>query len=196
MSVTFATEPAGSRSALADGLNALGASPLPSAKAHFAAVNGASAPPPLPVHVFGLDELAAGRDPRNGLPTSWKYLLVCGSQSVRSADVLAFPNGFEFASISETEASAINNAVEAAENDQVVSRGDYELRLARIPALYVTALWLKDVKQGQDRFVVVPPAPEGFAALSIHDGVDFLKLLQAAAKKRATPQQAGSSPTN
>ena len=199
MSIVFATEPAGSRVALAEGLSALGAAATPTSAAHFAAVSGAAAAPPLPVYFFSLDELAAGRDPRNVSPVAWKYLLVCGSVPVRSADVMSSANGgFEFAAISEAEAAAINNAIETAESDPLLANRDYEMRLALIPALYVTALWLKDTIQGQDRFVVIPPTPSGFVAFSIHTAADFLKALQTAAtqKQSSTPVQMGMSPPN
>jgi hypothetical protein len=124
---------------------------------------------------------------------------VCGGQATQTANVASSPGGgFEFAAISSADAVAINNAVEVAENDPETARQNYELRLAEVPALYVTALWLKSQTANQDRFVIVPPAPDGFSAFSILSAADFLQQLQAAAqrRRRATLQQTGAFPTN
>lgn len=199
MAVAFANEPKGSRAALADGLRALGSAGTHTAAAHSAAVRGAEAPPPLPVYSFPLDALIAGTDPRSESPVAWKYLLVSGGQPVRAAEVIAAdPNGaFAFAAISAAEATAINRAIETAENDPVIAKGDFELRLALVPALYVTALWLKDTAKAQDRFVVIPPAPNAFPPYSIHTASDFLTVLhRAALQNRRTAPQPGQPPTN
>jgi hypothetical protein len=173
-------------------------SSLPSAGAHAAAAAGSKAPPPLPVFSFALDDLAAGRDPRNETPVSWKFLLVSGTQPVRTVDVVsASAGGYSFAAISAAEAVAINRAIETAEQDKTVAGGDYELRLARVPALYVTALWLKNREGGADRFVVVPPAPDGFRPYFVEDVDGFLTPLRIAAKQRTGARPpATQSPTN
>src|SRR5437763_1101929 len=148
MPVMFATEPKGSLAALADGLSALGAASSP----HVTAVAGSESPPPLPVYAFPVDELAQGNDPRNESPVAWKYLLVCGNQTVRTADVVHNHQGqnYEFASITGADAAAINNAIEAAEKDPATANNDYEMRLVQVPALYVTALWLKNQDKNRD----------------------------------------------
>jgi hypothetical protein len=199
MSVEFAPEPAGSRAALADGLNALRVAPTPASTAHIAAAVGAQTPPPLPVHFFPLDQLAANKDPRNGSPVSWTYLLVTGNQPVRTAEVIADQRGgFTFASISSAHAAETANAIRIAETAPATAGGLYELRLALVPALYVTALWLKDKKGNADYFIVIPPAADGFQSLTPIPDADFLKSLQAAAaqKTRVTPPQTPASATN
>jgi hypothetical protein len=199
MPVVFATEPLDSRTALADGLAALAAAPTPAAAAHLAAVAGASAPPPLPVYPFALDDLAAGRDPRGESQVAWVFLLVVNDQAVRTAEVVPAPDGkgFAFAAISAAEATAINQGIAVAEADKATAKDDYELRLVRVPALYVTALWLKHAVARNDRFVVIPPVPDGFHAYAVTTAADFLQTLRAAALRRqqATPP-AGPSPTN
>jgi hypothetical protein len=162
--------------------------------AHLTAVAGAEAPPPLPVYSFPLDDLAAGKDPRSKSPVAWKYLLVTGSQPVRTANVVLTPSGgYAFASISAAHASGIGQAILLAENSPVASKGNYEMRLVEVPALYVTALWLKNQKSKTDHFIVIPPAPNGFQPYAVSHAADFLKLLKAAAAQRIRdiPQQQG-----
>jgi hypothetical protein len=200
MAVSFAAEPKGSRAALEDGLRSLAGNPTRAAQAHLAATAGAQAPPPLPVHIFPLDELAAGNDPRGTAPIAWAYLLVTNDQPVRTAEVLHDPQGaFTFAAISGGQTAGVARAIEVAEAAPATAAGNYELRLVRAPALYVTAVWLKDRSgKADDFFVVVPPAPEGFQSHILEPAADFLKKLQshAAAKVRLSPPVSTSSPTN
>jgi hypothetical protein len=93
MTVVFAAEPGGSRAALEDGLRNLAANPTPAAQAHLAAIAGAEAPPPLPVSIFTLDDLAAGKDPRTVSPIAWEHFLVANGQAVRTAEVMSDPQG-------------------------------------------------------------------------------------------------------
>jgi hypothetical protein len=199
MAVSFAAEPNGSRAALEDGLRALAGNPTRAAQAHLAAIAGAQAPPPLPVHVFPLDDLAAGKDPRSVPPSAWEYLLVRNDRPVRSAEVIGDGQGaFTFAAISG-QATGVAQAIELAETAQATAAGSYELRLIRAPALYVTAVWLKDRSgQADDFFVVASPAPEGFQAHVVERAADFIKKLQAHAttKVRLTAPVSASSPTN
>lgn len=202
MTVEFAKEPAGCRVALENGLKTLGASPTPAAHGHLAMAANASAPPPLPVYVLPLDDLASGKAPKVGAPVAWEYLLVAGGQPVRTAEVhpgVDDPQkNFAFAAISTASAAGVARAIEVAEMDPVIAAGRYEMRLVRVPALYVTALWLKDLNGAADSYIVIPPAPDGFLAHAKMSAPDFLKLLQtkAADKVRVTPPQTPASPSN
>jgi hypothetical protein len=201
MTVKFVKEPAGCRVALENGLKTLRSGPTPAALGHLAAATNAEAPPPLPVYVLPLDDLAAGKAPKGGAPVAWEYLLVAGGQPVSTAEVhpLAGPKkSFAFAGISTAPAAGVAQAIEVAETDPGIAAGRCEMRLVRVPALYVTALWLKDLNGAADSYVVIPPAPEGFRAHAIIPAPDFFKLLQtkAAEKVRVTPPQAPGSPSN
>lgn len=201
MTVEFVNEPVGCRIALESGLKALAVGPSPAALGHLAVATNAQAPPPFPVYVLPLDELAAGNMPQSGDPVAWEYLLVAAGQPVRTAEVhpdrAAPQTNFAFAAISTSPAAGIAQAIEAAEKHSCIAAGRYEMRLVRIPALYVTALWLKDLNGNADHYVVIPPAPDGFRAHAIVPGTDFFQLLQTkAAEKMQTTPQAPSSPSN
>jgi hypothetical protein len=189
MTVEFAKEPARCRDALEEGLKNLGAVPTPAALGHLAAVTNAEAPPPLPVYIVTLDELIAGRPQTNGHVVAWEYLLVTGGQTVRTAEIHLDrtdpQKGFTFAAISTGAATGLANAISVVERDPGIAAGRYEMRLVRVPALYVTALWLKDLNDAVDLYVVIPPAPEGFQAHSIIQSLDLFKLLQIKAIEKA-----------
>src|SRR5688572_5060506 len=113
MPLSFPAEPTGTRAALAAGLSALAGPATPTAQAHATAAANAQAPPPLPVYPFGLTDLAGGKDPRGGSPVAWEYLLVAGTQAVRTAQVVSAAGGaFEFASVSGGQAAGLARAIE------------------------------------------------------------------------------------
>jgi hypothetical protein len=51
-------------------------------------------------------------------------------------------------------------AINAAEKQREIKKGNYEVRLLFIPAFYVTALWLVDKTDKADLAMPIEPAPE------------------------------------
>jgi hypothetical protein len=73
-------------------------------------------------------------------------------------------------------------AVGSVESSSEVADGEYDLRMLRVPGIYLMALWLKD-RQGQDDiFVPLSPAPAGLEAGARYSWDD----LQAQLKEPAT----------
>jgi hypothetical protein len=202
MTVEFAKEPKGCRAALEKGLQALAAGPTPATQNYLAAVSGADAPPPLPVYVLPLDQVAAGNFRSKQKPIAWQYLLVKEGRSVGAAevqtDLAKQRKGFIFAAISTAPAAGIANAIELAEKDHNIVAGRYEMRLVRIPAIYVAALWLMDLSGNKDMYVATPPSPNGLQALAAIPGPEFFKLLRAMATVRlqAASRRSRGSATN
>jgi hypothetical protein len=128
------------------------------------------------------------------------YLLVAGNQPVRTAEVISTQQGtFAFAAISSGQAAGLAQAIATAEAAPDTASAPYEMRMVQIPALYVTALWLKAQNGPTDYFIAIPPAPDGFRPYAMIDAKDFLKLLQAKATERVRlsgVQTPGTSPTN
>jgi hypothetical protein len=85
----------------------------------------------------------------------WRFLILTGERVIASAEVL---NGGEPSVAVNTgeSASATANAIDRLENLPEVRGGDFELRLLRINALYLAAIWLAG-----DQQIVIPldPAP-------------------------------------
>ncbi len=65
-----------------------------------------------------------------------------------------------------------------------VREGSVEARVIRIPALYVMALWLKDLDGDDDVVIPMAPAPPFLEANRPYTEREFLKALAGPAKAR------------
>ncbi|HEU4905251.1 MAG TPA: hypothetical protein VFT19_03945 [Solirubrobacterales bacterium] len=81
-----------------------------------------------------------------------------------------------------TEATA--EALRAAEDSGKVADGDYDLRLLRIPALYLMSLWLKDQQGKDDVFIPLAPAPAGLDGGAIYNWDEMRSHLAGLAEQR------------
>jgi hypothetical protein len=113
------------------------------------------------VFVATLDDLVAGKLLAAAKQTSWRYLLVQGAAPVAEAELAAARPGKQRAKGKDLEflglthgpfTKATVDALSAAEELPQVARADYELRLLKVPALYLVALWL----HGADEDILVP----------------------------------------
>jgi hypothetical protein len=116
---------------------------------------------PHPVFVATLDDLVAGKLLAAAKQTSWRYLLVQGDAAVAEAELGAVRRGkqrtkgkdLEFLGLTHGPfTKATVDALGAAEQLPQVARADYELRLLKVPAVYLIALWL----HGGDQDILVP----------------------------------------
>jgi hypothetical protein len=113
---------------------------------------------PHDVYTLGLDRLAAGVSIRDAEPVGQRFLVLDGDTPISSAEVT--PEGGDFQANEGPYVAATAAAIEQAEQDPELSDGRYELRLLRIPALYLMALWLKDDEGDGDLVIPLDPAPE------------------------------------
>ena len=109
---------------------------------------------PHPVYVAGLDDLADGKLLAAAKQTGWRYLLVHGDAAVGEAELSAetrAPRGAKSGRSKEPQflglthgpfAAATIDALHAAERLPQIEKADYELRLLKVPAVYLVALWL------------------------------------------------------
>ena len=111
---------------------------------------------PHPVYYAPLDALAAGKLLDAATQTSWRYLLVQNDTPVAEAELSADGRSagklkgkrssskpLTFLGVSQgpfTEATV--EALHAAERLPKIATADYELRLLKVPAVYLAALWL------------------------------------------------------
>ena len=144
----------------------------------------------VPHPVFDLtlaDVAAAGSTIRNARPGLWRYLLMEGSAAVGSAEVAVDDGGnAERVSILNTGpfVAATERGIRYAERLPQVQRDAYELRLLRIPALYVLALWLKHAVDVNDIIVPLAPAPRYLVPERPYGPLEFLQALRGPAKDR------------
>ena len=119
---------------------------------------------PHDVYTLGLEAVAGGKGLDAAEPVGRRVLVMEGDRAVAAAE-LADPDGGGGFSATEgpyTEATA--RAVAEVEAWPVVAGGEYELRVLRLPALYLMALWLKDRDGDGDLVVPLDPAPTGIEA--------------------------------
>jgi hypothetical protein len=119
---------------------------------------------PHPVYVSTLDDLAAGKLLGAAKQTGWRYLLVHSDAAVAEAELSAGRHGakgakgtkgkaLEFAGLTHGPfTGATVDALHAAERLPQVEKADYELRLLKVPAVYLVALWL----HGRDEDILIP----------------------------------------
>jgi hypothetical protein len=112
---------------------------------------------PHQVFTMGLEDITSGGGLDNAQPVGWRYLVEEGGQLLASAETTHGPDGTH-------EVSQFNEGPFVAETDKAVkavrklpqlAAAGFELRLLRIPALYVMALWL----HGPATDLLVPLAP-------------------------------------
>ena len=76
------------------------------------------------------------------------------------------------------------DAIDQAERDPELADGDYEVRVLRIPALYVMALWLKDERGGADVLIPLDPTPAPLEAGRKYAPAELSSTLAEAARAR------------
>jgi len=107
---------------------------------------------PHPVYFVPLDALAQGKLLAAATQTSWRYLLVQDDAAVAEAELSAGDRTakkgvrakpLQFLGVTHGPFTAATvDALHAAEQLPKVTAADYELRLLKIPAVYLAALWL------------------------------------------------------
>jgi hypothetical protein len=139
---------------------------------------------PHDVYTLGLDALAEGKGLEAAEPVGTRVLIMRAEQPVATAE-LDDPEGDGGLSATEgpfTEATA--TAISQVESLPAVAAGDYELRMLRLPALFLMALWLKDEAGDDDLIVPLDPAPEGIEAGRTYAEDELLAELRERARSR------------
>ncbi|GIG68812.1 hypothetical protein [Phytomonospora endophytica] len=116
---------------------------------------------PHRVFTMGLEDVAAGAGLERARPGGWRYLVEDGGQLVASAEATVTDDGdFELAQFTEGPfVAATDKAVKAVRKLPQLAAAGFELRLLRIPALYMMALWLHAA--AADLLVPLAPSPIG-----------------------------------
>ena len=114
---------------------------------------------PHQVFTIGLDDIADGGGLDSAQPVGWRYLVEDGGQLIASAETTQAPDGtHEVSQFTEGPFVAeTDKAVKAVRRLPQLAAAGFELRLLRIPALYVMALWLHS--PATDLLVPLAPSP-------------------------------------
>lgn len=114
---------------------------------------------PHQVFTMGLDDVTSGATLDRAQPVGWRYLIEEGGQLIASAETAPAADGsHEVAQFTEGPFVAeTDKAVKAVRKLPQLEAAGFELRLLRIPALYVMALWLHS--PASDLLVPLAPSP-------------------------------------
>jgi hypothetical protein len=150
---------------------------------------------PHPVYYVPLDALAEGKLLGAATQTSWRYLLVQDDTAVAEAELSAggpatgsrkgkrgAAKALTFLGVSHGPfTDATLDALSAAERLPKVAAADYELRLLKIPAVYLAALWLH--KDDDDILIPMGAAPGGLKKNKSYTEKQVIKALKPVAEQ-------------
>ena len=116
---------------------------------------------PHQVFTIGLDDITSGGGLDRAHLVGWRYLVEDSGQLIASAETTLAPDGtHEVSQFTEGPfVAATDKAVKAVRKLPQLEAAGFELRLLRIPALYVMALWLH--APATDLLVPLAPSPIG-----------------------------------
>lgn len=142
---------------------------------------------PHRVYNLGLQDLVKGKLVSNAHPVSWRYLIKQGNRETAAAEVNydESKGGSKFSEFNPGSlADATLHEIQSVEHTPDLVNKSYELRLLRIPALYVTALWLKDTEGNQDLFIPIPPTHPVLKPGQRYSSAQMMDLLRGPAEKK------------
>lgn len=146
---------------------------------------------PHDVYTLGLDRIVAGGSLDEAQPVGRRFLVMDDARAIAAAEV-AGDDGSGFSSNEGRFVAATADAIRHAEQDPELADGRYELRLLRIPAIYLMALWLKDDDGGDGVVIPLEPAPPPLQAGRRYGPDELLRSLAGLAEQRlAMPDDAG-----
>lgn len=145
---------------------------------------------PLQVYTLGLDAIETG-DLTAATAVGWRYLLMRREHPIAAVELDApigrggKPGRLRFSHFNEgpfVEESL--RAVSQAENMDETAVDDFEIRILRIPALFVMAVWLHGDKK--DILLPMPPTHEQLNPNEPYTAKKFLSRLTKPSQERAT----------
>jgi hypothetical protein len=118
----------------------------------------------------------------------WRYLVTGANRTAMAAEVACDDKGenLRFSHLHEGPlVGGLAQALVAAEHTSEVVQGSYELRVLRIPSIYVMALWLKANTPDKDLFVPAAPTSRLLIPGQMYSASAFADLLKKAAQAHA-----------
>jgi hypothetical protein len=150
---------------------------------------------PQRVYTVGLEALAGAQAVEGtARATGWRFLVEEAKEPVAAAEVQDQAGAAIPAQL--TEGAFVRSTAEglsAAEALGPVQEAAFELRLLRVPALYLVALWLHSPGR-DDLFIPLEPAPAPFEARRPYKEPEFAELTTGLARQTLQLQQDAERP--
>jgi hypothetical protein len=141
------------------------------------------------VYNIGLQDLLSNR-PLTAAPlTAWRFIVDAGAPDSAAAEAVQDPEqGIPtFASVNAGPfVAGTIAALKSLATDPAFTKGDWEGRMIRIPALYIMAIWAHEKKTGADLIRVTAPVPPYLDATKTYTWQEFKAALQEPAKQKLT----------
>jgi len=135
---------------------------------------------PHKIYTLSLEAAAGGARLADAQPGGWRFLVADGERVVASAEVPEEEGRHAPSVNSGAYVQATADAIDRLEEMPEVASGAFEMRLLKVPALYVAAAWLAD--EGN---LVVPlePAPSYLEPGHAYREEEFLDALREPAQR-------------
>ena len=151
---------------------------------------------PHPIYTVALERLAAGDRPFDAAElVGWRALLEEDKQVVAAVELPGAEPGKTGALVNRGPfVDSTVAALTAAERDERVASDRVELRLLRVDALYLLALWLHAAETETDLFAPLAPAPNPLRAETAYERTELETELSEMARSVASLYQAAERP--
>jgi hypothetical protein len=150
---------------------------------------------PHDVYSIGLSDLAGGAFLDAATAVSRRFLVMDGDKPIAAAELTDQDKGSGFQANEGPYVESTAAAIAQAETDPDLANDDYEVRLLRIPALYVMALWLKNQQDETDVVIPLDPAPAPLEAGRKYSPAEVLSALLEPARARLAFDDVGETPS-
>lgn len=117
---------------------------------------------PHPMYVVSLKDMASSGGLSKAIIIGWRYLSVSGSERKFAVEVHHYPDGshHHFAGLSRGPVvEALMKVIEEVGIQQQTDSRAFTLATLSMPALDISAVWLRAKDESDDQIDVVPPAP-------------------------------------
>lgn len=142
---------------------------------------------PHQIFALELDDITGGGGLDRAQPVGWRYLIESEGQVIASAETMPAPDGTQqVAQFTEGPfVDATDKAVKTIRKLPKLEAAGFELRLLRIPALYLMALWLHSPTE--DLLVPLQPSPIGKEGKAMQAAEFFSDLAEHARSRPTLP---------
>lgn len=146
---------------------------------------------PHQVFTMGMDDVTSGAGLDRARPVGWRFLVHSGGRTVASAETTQNPDGSGNDEVSHFNegpfVAGTEKALAAVRSLTQVQATGFDVRLLRIPSVYMMALWLHS--PATDLLVPMAPSPIGKEGKPVAPA-EFFAELGEVARQAAPPEPA------